>query len=494
MKLNQPQRQSKWGILILSLMNTWKFLKSTWVIFIPFFTKFNKETILLYVLPILLVIALVASIYTYFSYLKFTFYIDENNEEFVIRSGVFNRKELRIHRDNIQDININQPFIHRLIGIYELDIDSPGTNKSEVNVKAINFDIAQEIQTYLLDKSSVVKEADAIDHETKNEKQLLKLSLLSLFKYGLTANYLRSFALLFSFVFYIVDKIREFFKSDEIENYITSKIDYQILENSIVLTVVLSFILIFLLIIFVNIIYHVLIYFNLKVERKDEKLNLSYGLLETKNAIISSNKIQFLVETQNFIQRKIGMSGLTFHQIGQSTKKNKNHYLIPACNEEEKAILQDFIWAEKPVYEQELRHNIRWFFVRIMLMIILPITIFYLIFSNEIMDYFPYLMAYSVLMLLILFFGYRHGEIKFGEQYVQVQSGIWDIDKKTIPVEKIQKVKLSQYFWQKKTNLGQIKINTAGGNTIFGTANFAVLKSIAKKYNQIICKKYKNWI
>jgi putative membrane protein len=56
--------------------------------------------------------------------------LDNENEEFIINEGIFNKtKTIQLNR--IQQVNINQSLIQRLVGVYELDVDTAGSAKKK---------------------------------------------------------------------------------------------------------------------------------------------------------------------------------------------------------------------------------------------------------------------------------------------------------------------------------------------------------------------------
>jgi putative membrane protein len=62
--------------------------------------------------------------------------LDNENEEFIINEGIFKNKTI-IQLNRIQQVNINQSLIQRLVGVYELDVDTAGSAKKEGQIKAL---------------------------------------------------------------------------------------------------------------------------------------------------------------------------------------------------------------------------------------------------------------------------------------------------------------------------------------------------------------------
>jgi putative membrane protein len=74
------------------------------------FDELNKVYLLLG--TVLVVLRIVA----YLKYQNFTF-LDNENEEFIINEGIFNKTKTIIQLNRIQQVNINQSLIQRLVGV-----------------------------------------------------------------------------------------------------------------------------------------------------------------------------------------------------------------------------------------------------------------------------------------------------------------------------------------------------------------------------------------
>src|SRR5690606_9486995 len=123
-------------------------------------------------------------------------------------------------------VNINQSIIQKIIGVYSLTVDTAGSNDKEVSIKAIDHQSAQILKAQLLDRETSVSEDAASEQEPEvAQKTILKISLASLLKVGLTSNYRRSLAVLVAFFITLYDNIRDFveseiFSEEELEHYI----------------------------------------------------------------------------------------------------------------------------------------------------------------------------------------------------------------------------------------------------------------------------------
>ena len=127
-QFNQPQRQSPIGVLVMFVDTLQLWARGLWPVILIYFVKFkqlNSAYLALGIIAFLLVIVLVA----YLKYLNFTFHLDSKNEEFIINEGVLNKKRTIIQLERIQQVDINQSFLQRIIGVYELNVDTAGSAK-----------------------------------------------------------------------------------------------------------------------------------------------------------------------------------------------------------------------------------------------------------------------------------------------------------------------------------------------------------------------------
>ena len=50
--------------------------------------------------------------------------------------------------NKIQQINLNQNFVHKILNLYEVQMETAGSDSKEVNIKAIEKNIAIEIKDF----------------------------------------------------------------------------------------------------------------------------------------------------------------------------------------------------------------------------------------------------------------------------------------------------------------------------------------------------------
>lgn len=493
---NQPQRQSPIGILVMFFYTLQKFARAFFPIILIFFFKSEKLN-LFYIIPGIVVALLILGVFAYFSYLNFTFFIDEENNEFVINEGIFNKTKTAIQLVKIQQVNINQSLIQKIIGVYALEVDTAGSAKKEGSIKAISHNLALSLKARLLDNE---KKTEALNIQPETErieepKPFIKIGLLTLLKIGITSNYLRSIGLLFLFYSYVQENLRNFSETDyldgsQFENFFETQ---SILRGVLIVGVVLIVI-----VLLVNIVRTVVKFFDFTISKQKGSLLLSYGLFNSKSTIIKPEKVQITTITRNFFQRKMDILEIKIQQAtsGESEAK-KDITEIPGCNEIEKNEILKLIYNTIPEKGVMMKPNWRKLVFSFFLGIGIPLFIYYIIgkyIEPLAFDYAFLAVGYTIFVAVIMFFAYRNNRLFVNDDYIIIQSGAWDVDNRIIEIGKIQALTTSQLFWHKSPDIGSLTIHTAGGDVEFSLGNFTKVKQYVNLWLYDVETKNSNWM
>lgn len=493
-----PQRQSPIGVLVMFFDTLQQWARGLWPVLVVWIFKFdelNKGYILLGALSVFLAIGLVA----YLKYLNFTFYLDNENEEFIINEGIFNKTKTAIQLNKIQQVNINQSLIQRLIGVYELDVDTAGSTKKEGKIKAVSHQLALALKTHLLDneKSKTVSEDEnkPITDSIIDNQPFIQISFLSLLKVGVTSNYIKSIGLILAFFITIYENGKNFIEQSDFDE---SKIDAYIDKNLAIQSIVVIVILMLCAILVINLIRVIVKYFNFKITRQSGSLLLSFGLLNAKSTIIKPEKVQITTVTRNYFQKKMNILELKIKQATSGEKEERKSMLeIPGCNEQERDEILKLLFAKIPEKGVMLKPNFRKLVFSIFLSIVVPLTGFF-IFGNYAAPKFlefAYLIPIYVLFVgFIVYFGFKNNRLFVNDNFIIKQSGAWDIDNEIIEPMKIQAITTSQLFWHKKADIGSITIHTAGGNVAFQLGDFTKIKQYVNLWLYEIETSDSNWM
>ena len=493
---SQPQRQSLPGILVMFANSLQKTVRALWPMLLIWLVKFDSLNKLVFfgsVAGVVLIIAIIS----YLQYLFFTFHIDEENGEFVIQKGVLNKTRITIQLHKIQQVNINQSLIQRIVGVHKLEIDTAGSDKKEASISAISHDLATILKERLINHS----QQETSDFTDENREDIIpisfiKIGLPSLIKIGFTSNYIKSFALIFVFFTTIIENLQqlntEVIDEDKVTNYLDT------------LPIIYSFLLVvgfFIgLILVVNLVRTILKYFDFTIQKSKQAIILSYGLLSTKNTLLNPNKVQKIKITQNYFQKKLDVTTIGIHQASSDVEKvkEKDQIEVPGCTENERDAILKLLLGQLPQKGKMYLPNWRKLAVNTFFFLLLPIVI--TLFLNQITEFVTwkewilYTSIFTVFTSIILWYSFKNYRLFVSNEFVIKQNGAWDIDTTFIEPYKIQAIETQQFFWQKATNIGSVTLSTAGGTVSFTTGNFTEIKQLVNYWLYQVETWEKNWM
>lgn len=498
---SQPQRQSPIGVLVMFFYTLQVYAKALWPILLVTILKIEKYN-KLYLSLIIAAVLVVVAIISYFKYRNFTFFLDDENEEFVITEGIFNKTKTAIQLHKIQQVNINQSFIQKIIGVYELEVDTAGSNKKEGNIKAISHQLALSLKTRLLENNKrkpVAENQDdfslGIDNPIINEIiPFIKISFASLLKVAVTSNYGRSIALMFAFFFSIYENFKNTLGDDNTDTNIANFFENSILMGSMSILIV---ILIFVVLVF-NLVRVIFKFYDYKVSKQSGSLLLSFGLLNSKSTIIKPEKVQITTITQNFLQKKMNILGIKIKQATSGEpQERKSAIEIPGCNADERNEILQLLLGQIPEKGVKLLPNYRKLVFTIFTTIMLPLFLYLGIgtwLATEVFEYYYLLPFYVIGIGLLVVFGFKNNRLFVNDSFIIKQSGAWDISNDIIAPDKIQAITTSQLFWHKKANIGSLILHTAGGDIAFQLGNFEIIKEFVNQWLYKIETSDSNWM
>lgn len=475
---NVPQRQSAVGVVVMFFDTVQQYARALWPILVVWIFKFNQiDKWLLFGGTLLVFVAI--GVVAYLKYRNFTFFLDDQNREFVITEGIFSKTRTTIALHKIQQVNIKQSLLQRLIGVHALDVDTAGSKEQEVSVKAISHRLALELKSRLLENERQPVSGDvAAQPVPAEEKPFISISLSSLLKVGITSNYIRSLGLLLAFFATLYDNVMRFSNQGYInEDQFSSYLE----KNAIVSSIGIVLMVMFTSILVINIFRIVVRYFDYKIARQKGSLLLSFGLFNTKSTIIKPGKVQIVSVTRNYFQKKLDVVELKIKQATGGEKEERRQAVeIPGCNAAERDAILQLLFGRIPEKGVMLRPNFRKLVFAIFLTIVLPLSGFYAIALNTdgaILQFGYLVPVYVGFALLVHGFGFRNYRLFINGQFIIKQSGAWDITNEIIEPQKIQALTVSQLFWHKSADIGYLTIHTAGGDMRFQLGDFTVIKN-----------------
>ncbi|MEO6683748.1 MAG: PH domain-containing protein [Ginsengibacter sp.] len=496
--LSIPQRQAPMGIIveiIFALRNSMKALWALVIYWIVNIKKFGLLNISLGLLALLVVISIVG----YLMYRHFLFYIDEEHEEFILEKGIFNKEKILLQFSKIQQVNINQSFIQRFINVYEVEIETAGSAKNEVKIKAVTKQTAEYLQKRLLEAKPnqvVLNSEDSTEpslHETVLEAPI-KISILSLIKIALTSDYIKSLLLILAFFATIYNNLKDiFYKETEMENEFVEYVSS--LSGSQYLILIMATII--LLVVLFNLLRFLIVYFDFTIRKKGQSMQFSYGLLNTKNTTIQLSKVQVVKLVTNFFQRKLNLTRMFISQTSSNIHSDKKATLqLPGFSKEEAEKIIQLLFGAQPIKGIVVKPTIRKVFASVNKFILVPVVIAFVFFWIE-GSWLPFIIGlpiYLVIVSVLIYFSYLNNRLYVHEKFIILKSGIWDIQTEIIEPYKIQAITTRQFYWHEKSNVGHVTLHTAGGDLKFKFGDFATIKKYTNYWLYQVETSEKEWM
>lgn len=499
---SRPQRQSLVGVVVMFTDTFQKSARAFGAFLLIWILRINQSN-KVYLWIALAIIVISVAVIAYLKYRNFTFFLDEKNEEFVVNKGIFNKTRIAIPLDKIQQVNINQSLIQRIISVHALEVDTAGSGSKEVSIRAISHDLAVQLKERLLDgnkpATNPVSENEVAGATVQADTApFIRISFLTLIKTGLTSNYTRTFAVMFAFAITIYQNVEDFiqaagYEEDPLEGYITAELLLRFVIFIIMGILVLT--------LTVNLLRTIIRYFDFKITKQKGALLLSYGLLSTRNTILRPDKVQILTIGRNYFQKKLGIQDIRIRQASANEshgdKQQKSTAIeIPGCNEPEKNALLEYLLENVPEQGTALKPSIRKIIFQVVKSILIPVGIFSLLayLSPEVRQYAIFVPIYILFVVVLIFFSFRNYRLFTNDSFIIKRSGAWDIGTEILAPHKIQAVSLTQYFWHVSSNIGTVTLHTAGGSISFGLADYTELKRLTNHWLYQVEAADKNWM
>ena len=498
---SKPRRQSASGIVFMFASTLFTLIKNLAIPIIIAVIRTDKS-FLNYLLIGIGALVIIVAIAAYFRYKYFSYYLDEQHNDFVINEGVFIKTNLTIHLDKIQQVNINQSLLQRILGFYTLQIDTAGSDGKEGVIRAIDKTSAEQLKLRLLKGANEFEQKEetkenAVILEQHSPEPFIKLSLLTLLKIGATSNYGQTIALVIAFLaagFQSLKDIIDIFEVDKEQVGQTFRQGMTFVSIGIMVIVVLIVLLI------LNIIRTLIKYFDFEVLKQNRSLVINSGLLAKKITFLNAHRVQISIYTQNFFQKKLNMLDMRMKQnsaITQSDKEVKNSDIeIPGCDKNERDQILSMIFDEVPKEGFQLLPNYRFVFLNVVFWVVVPAIVLLILnnWSYQLSHYLPYFIVYVAFAATMIYYSFKNHRLFVSEDYIIKQQGIWDIEKQIIVPHKIQSVTIKQMLWHRKANIGHITCHTAAGDLSFRFGNYETLKNLINYWLYQVESSEKDWM
>lgn len=476
-----PRHQSFNGVFIIFLADLLKRIKQNiYLLALPFISESVREYILFFYLGIILLVVL-QFIYTYILFKKYTFYLSDDG--FHLQKGLFNRREIEIPFDRIQNINLQQNFLQQILSVVGLDIETAGESKAEVQIKALRKEDAEELKSLLLRRKYEKLSEDDLDDQVNfqdetndklndnlqyDERVIFQLGFLELLKVGLSSNILKGLSLVFAFIAYAFNTFSDFYKQSY-DEFLTEQITTtnQYFTGQFLLIFLAGFALIAIGFL-VTAIFTIIKYFNLRVIQLDKDYEVEYGLFNRFKKVLKPSKAQTLEVLENPIRKLFGFKNVFVSQASAEETTEKNKIGLVGLSADYLKLFFKILFNGKILKEQSfIRLRCHFFRLRVDLsrLLFAIIALLLLLIWNQSSIYsFVALLLLSALLAVFSYLRVKKSYVSFSDQMLKIGSGIIGTKTTFLEIYKVQSIKVSQSFFQKRRNLSSLTIYTASGS------------------------------
>lgn len=245
-------------------------------------------------------IAVIVAVIQYFS-----FGYAVRNGALEIRSGIFAKRLRTIPIDRIQNVNIARPFLHRLLGLVELQVETASGAGTEAKISALKEYEAEQLKAKL---TGVAARSEVFAREKPDVAY--QATLKELIIAGATEN--RVFTIIAA-----IFGVLQFGNADE--EFIVSFIKTYLVQGAQVAgwkVYALTGVGLLLLGWIVSIVMTLLQYWDFEIVRERGKLKRTFGLLNQIENVLPPGRVQIMRQTQSFIQRWLGYGKLFVETAG----------------------------------------------------------------------------------------------------------------------------------------------------------------------------------
>lgn len=411
-------------------------------------------------------------------YLRFSYYITDT--EIIIHSGVITRRKRNIPIDRVQNIEIVQSLLPRLIGTAKVKIETAGSQTTEGVLEYVTLDEAQRIRQIVRAHqhahATVAPVKDAADEHavsyattlaesnevpSDEERTLFTMTLRQVLLSGAFRFSLLYLAIIFSAlqqldVFSRIEDIMEWMMRGGLEPYANFARSSPWLVGFFVLlfTLLLGWL--------SGVALSLQKYYGFRLWLNGDKLQKRHGLLTVSEGTIPLAKVQALVLRSNPLMRRFGWYRLELQTMGNNPQQQGHQMAIPFAQQDTILTLAPHIRPfELPeAFTSVSKLTIRRAFLRysiVLLALVLPIAS---VWKAALWGLF----LIPLLLYLALLQYQNHGYALDGDM-LYIRRGVWSQYLWVVPADKFQVLFATRSFFQRRLGLSSLIIDLAGSRT-----------------------------
>lgn len=388
----------------------------------------------------------------FIEFFRYRYFIEGN--EFIVLSGVFSKVKTSIPINRIQSVHLIQTYLHQFTNTCELKLETAGSDKTEIELKAIKHEQALALQALFNNKTIV-----STEKEQAAPIQLMGLQSMDLIKLALSENHIKTLLIIVGFAIARLDDLRQFFGFDA-ESMIDQKVDQTSFGWSLLLQLSILVLLITLSASFIRVIIR---FANMQLNSTAKGVQMQWGFIQTQQKMLLQNKVQLISWSSNFVRRMLGIQMLRFYMTGEDLVKTEQHIQLPVM---QTSFLQQLTasyqiqWPKDHAPSHSVHHAYGW---RSTIIWILPLSIIAAIglyFLNPWLMFLP--LVFLLYMAISNWIRFQQYEFWYNNESIQIKKGIWGREYSLLNFDKVQHVVVKSSPFQRSKGLATIVFHTAG--------------------------------
>lgn len=284
-------------------------------------------------------IVILFGLHSYLQFRNFIYWIKEDGIS--IKEGVFKKNEVFIPFDKIHTLDISASFFQRIFDVATLKIDTAGIKATTEGTLVLYRKEAVKLRNFILDADTEAPD----ERNNKRKATVFELSLAAITSKGIFIG----IAAVLGLYSNLDDLLPDSFK-DVIVN--TGKSLFT--RGSVIASIVEITLTFIIFSIVISTIIYCIRFYGFKVEREEDKIKISYGLLSTKNITIPINRIHSIIMEEGLARKPLGYLSINVESIGYGNEQGETTVLFPILKRREignflEVLLPEFTLADNIV-------------------------------------------------------------------------------------------------------------------------------------------------
>ncbi len=391
------------------------------------------------------------------TWLRFRYSVGER--EIVIESGVFQRQRRVIPFDRIQDIDIEQRLLARLLGLARVRIETGGSSRNEGSLDAIALADAHRLRELI--RRSSPRESAAADSGAVEaaEPVLFTMDLRRLLVAGLF-NFSLFFLAVIGGALQYFDPLLERYVGDPKRWILPTR--EQAAQYGVYVTLLLIAVLLLLGVV-TGLVRTIARDYRFRLSRSPAGLRRRRGLLTLSEVLIPINRVQLAIIDTGLLRKRLGWYSLDLQTLSADAQQSGHQDAAPFARKEEIRPILDEVRLKEPPEESAFMRVSRRFVLRRFLSAILPLAAAVTFGSLFWPPAFLFLVPLIMMAAAVLLLWRRHRYALTGDA-LYIREGLLRPRLWILPFAKIQAIGVRRSPLQRKLGLATVDVDTAGAS------------------------------